>query len=399
MCLCLLGVGVAPLGAQSFTLDTGTVIPIRFVGDLRSGQDTVGSTVVLQTMASVTQGHCMVLAPFRTVWATVSTSKGGRLLGRGGTLGLTTDSIRRRSGAVVPAVGVLASLEWPGAHILPSGIVEGKHRRVVSAAALPAVAASAGLAIVPVALIGSWSFLRHGAGVEIVAGELGTIRLVAPLHVARAETCHPLTDEARAIHMPALPGIAPRATDRTGLVLGDQFNVILQGTEAQVREAFRAAGWAPEGSRSIGNLMKGSAAVVFSKRDRSVAFSPEYYEGRAQDLGFQRVGLSARDRHHVRLWQLDASPGTWVGAANEDVGLTVALDRMRATHKMDPNIDRERDILAGDLQAGGCARFLGLVALPGAVTSGQNTSAQRFTTDGRTVVLKAGCRVQDLHAR
>lgn len=396
-CLCLLG--VAPLGAQAFTLDTGTVIPIRFVEGLRSGRDAVGTAVVLQTMASVMQDQCMVLAPFRTVWATVSTSKGGRILGRGGALGLTADSLRRRSGDVVALEAVLDSLEWPGARILPSGIVEQKHRKLAAAAALPAVAATGGLAIVPVALIGSWSFLRDGAGVEIVAGELGSLRVVAPLELARAASCQPLTDEALAIHLPTLPGIAPRATDRSGLILGDQFNVILQGTEAQVREAFRAAGWAPEGSRSLANLMKGSAAVVFDKRDRSVAFSPEYYEGRAQDLGFQRVGLSARERHHVRLWQLDAHPGTWVGAANEDVGLKVALDRLSATHRMDPDIDRERDILAGDLEAGGCARFLGLVALPGAVTSGRNTSAQEFSTDGRSAILKTGCRTHHLQPR
>jgi hypothetical protein len=56
---------------------------------------------------------------------------------------------------------------------------------------------------------------------------------------------------------------------------------------------------------------------------------------------------------------------------------------------MDPDIDSERDVVTGDLQAGGCAQFLGLVELPGAVTSGRNTSNQPFYTDGKAALLRA----------
>ena len=379
--------------AQSDTLHPGTRLPVRFVQGVRSGKDSVGSVILLQTMAAVTRDSCVMLAPFRTVWARISTSKGGRMFGRGGQLGLTTDSLRRLAGEILLVEAILDSLEWvrSGAKLLPSGVVEQGGRKVVSAAILPAVAASGGLAVVPVALIGGWAFLHKGAGVEIVAGELAGVRLLEPIAIASPASCSPLTDDHITLAPPRLPDFSPRATDQSGLVLGDQVNVILLGTEEEVRQAFRAAGWTDEGVRSLSNIVRGSAAVVFKGQDQRVPFSPEFYEGRVQDLGFQRVGLDARERHHIRLWRLDADSTVWVGAANEDVGFKVAPFRLSATHRMDPDIDHERDILTRDLEAGGCATLLGMVAPKGAVTKGRNTSRQAFTSDGRAAVLRAGC--------
>lgn len=380
--------------AQGDTLHAGTHLPVRFVQGIRSGQDRVGTVVLLQTMAAVTRDSCVMLAPYRTVWATVSTSRGGRMFGRGGELGLNTDSLRRRSGEILLVEAILDTLEWEraGSRLLPSGVIQEHGRSAVKAAILPAVAATGGLAVVPVAVIGGWSLLHKGAGVEIVAGELAGVRLMEPLAIRTPASCQPLTDDHTTLAPPQLPNFAPRATDQSGLILGDQFNVILLGTEEEVRQAFRAAGWTSEVARSLGNIVRGSAAVVFKRQDQRVPFSPEFYQGRVQDLGFQRIGLNARERHHIRLWRLDADTTVWVGAANEDVGFKVAPFRLSATHRMDPDIDHERDILTSDLEAGGCARLLGLVALPGAVVSGHNTSRQAFTSDTRASVLRAGCQ-------
>ncbi len=176
------------------------------------------------------------------------------------------------------------------------------------------------------------------------------------------------------------------------MVLGDEVNIVILGTRHDVASAFFAAGWQFEAERSAINLLRGSASVVFKGTDTRVPFSPEYYEGRVQDLGFQRTGINARLRHHIRLWQLDSDSTVWIGAANEDIGFKFDPLTLSATHRMDPDIDRERDVVTGDLQAGGCAQFLGLVALPGAVTSGHNTSNQAFVTDGKAALLRAdGC--------
>ena len=48
----------------------------------------------------------------------------------------------------------------------------------------------------------------------------------------------------------------------------------------------------------------------FAVRERAV---------QVEDLRFERASLSARARHHVRLWRADASDTLWAAAATEDL--------------------------------------------------------------------------------
>ncbi len=384
-----LALAATPLAAQQETLPVGSRVPIRFVEAVKSGRDKVGTTVILQSMAAVRKDTCVMLAPFRTVYASVSSSRGGRLFGRQADLAIQVDSIRRQSGHVLKMSAVLDSLEWlpGGGRITASGTVVQRGRGMVSKALLPAAAATGGLALVPVALIGGFSLARKGPSLDIVAGELGLVRLTEPLVIPDPASCHKAGAET--LVLPKLPRFTPRVTDKSGMVLGDEVNIVILGTRHEVASAFFAAGWQFEAERSMMNLFRGSAAVVFKGTDTRVPFSPEYYEGRVQDLGFQRTGINARLRHHIRLWQLDSDSTVWIGAANEDIGFKFDPLTLSATHRMDPDIDSERDVVTGDLQAGGCAQFLGLVELPGAVTSGRNTSNQPFYTDGKAALLRA----------
>ena len=55
---------------------------------------------------------------------------------------------------------------------------------------------------------------------------------------------------------------------------------------------------------------------------------------------------------------------------------------------MDPDIDRERDYIVVQLEAGGCANLLEVVLLPGAATDVKNAAAQQLVTDGRSAVIQ-----------
>jgi hypothetical protein len=116
--------------------------------------------------------------------------------------------------------------------------------------------------------------------------------------------------------------------------------------------------------------------------------STEYFEGRSQDAAYELQGPSARKRHHIRVWELDDAPGVIVGAANEDVGVTFDPLRGRATHRVDPEIDRERDYITTQLEAGGCADLLDFVKLPGALTQTTTASGQRLISDARSAVVR-----------
>jgi hypothetical protein len=179
------------------------------------------------------------------------------------------------------------------------------------------------------------------------------------------------------------------------MVLGDQINFVLLGTRGEVDSAFAAAQWHPRVQNTLTNEVTGASAVVFNRQSSHVAFSNAYYEGRVEDLAYERPGPTARERHHIRLWSIDSARTIWVGAADEDIGLKMNLMKFEATHRVSPDIDDERDILTRDLEAGACAVLIGYVHEPGAVTSGVNAWGQDIKSDGRAAVLKVGCRALD----
>jgi hypothetical protein len=391
--------------ALADTLPAGALLPVRFVHGIVSGRDTVGEPIMLQTMASIDRNGCVMLAPFRPVYARIAESRGGRSFGKGGVLAIATDSLRRRTGVVLPITAILDTLEWlPGNLTLDDGTVRRHRRKALGTAAAPAAAAggmvlaTGGLAIVPVAIVGALSWAWKGGPVSIEAGELASLKLEAPLVIPSVATCRKENVSAMAATeelLASLPHFSPRSTDRSGMVLGDQINFVLLGTRGQVDSAFAAAQWHPRVENTISNEVTGATAVVFNRQSSHVAFSNAYYDGRVEDLAFERPGPTARDRHHIRLWSIDSARTIWVGAADEDIGLKMNLMKFEATHRVSPDIDDERDILTRDLEAGGCAAFIGYVHEPGAVTSGVNAWGQDIRSDGRAAVLKVGCRALD----
>jgi hypothetical protein len=186
----------------------------------------------------------------------------------------------------------------------------------------------------------------------------------------------------------ALPAFVPRTRDRSGDRLGDPLNLILIGSADAVDAAFARAGWMRADRPTVGAIAKEVEAVLVERPAPRAPVSTQYFAGRPQDLAYEVPGSDARRRHHVRLWALDPAREVWVGAANEDVGVIFKPWKLEATHRIRPDIDRERDRLVRDLEAGGCAAAVAYVRLPGAVVAGRNAAGQPFVTDARTAVVR-----------
>jgi hypothetical protein len=115
------------------------------------------------------------------------------------------------------------------------------------------------------------------------------------------------------------------------------------------------------------------------------------FDGRAQDLAFEKpVGDSADRRHHVRFWRTDvlADDGRpiWLGAASFDRGVGLSHDTGAITHHIGPDVDAERDFLIGDLTAAGQLASASEVAGIGATNTGRNGGGDPYFTDGKAVV-------------
>lgn len=115
------------------------------------------------------------------------------------------------------------------------------------------------------------------------------------------------------------------------------------------------------------------------------------FEGRAQDLAFERpVGDSADRRHHVRFWQTDATGDDgrplWLGSASFDRGVGLSHDTGAITHHIGPDIDAERDGLMRDLAAAGMLISTSEIPGVGATKTGRNGEGDPYFTDGKAII-------------
>lgn len=155
--------------------------------------------------------------------------------------------------------------------------------------------------------------------------------------------------------------------------------------------AFAVAGWYTADAVSLRTAIDIGESVLFSRPYPDAPMSRLLFEGRAQDLAFEKpVGDSADQRHHVRFWQTntvgDDGRPLWLGAASFDRGVGLSRDTGAITHHIAPDIDAERDFLVGDLAKAGLLASTSEMAGIGATKTGRNGGGDPYFTDGMAVV-------------
>jgi hypothetical protein len=199
-------------------------------------------------------------------------------------------------------------------------------------------------------------------------------------------------------HQNGLAGL-PMVTRTAQDIPGDPLNVGLIGSQEDVVRAMHAAGWSPADPITLETSLKIAGSVLLDRPYRDAPVSPLFYQGRREDLAFEKeVGSSADRRHHVRFWKtLDSgSEGrpVWLGSVTFDRGSGLSRYTGQITHHIAPDIDAERDGLVGDLVRAGMVTTTYTVTGVGPTLNGHNGEGDRYYTDGeiRMGVLVVGGR-------
>lgn len=190
----------------------------------------------------------------------------------------------------------------------------------------------------------------------------------------------------------------PMVTRTSQGIAGDPINVGLVGTRETILCAMHAAGWYPADPITLRSSIEIVGSVILDRPYRDAPVSPLFYQGRREDLAFEKpVGVSADRRHHVRLWEVlkagDESEPVWLGAASFDRGVGLSAYTGQVTHHIAPNVDSERDELAADLRNAKVVVAAYEVSGVGPTLDGRNGEGDRYYTDGdiRISRLVPGC--------
>jgi hypothetical protein len=182
---------------------------------------------------------------------------------------------------------------------------------------------------------------------------------------------------------------------------GDPINVGLVGTKADVLCAMHAAAWYPADPITFRSSVEIVGSVVLDRPYRDAPVSPLFYQGRREDLAFEKPdGSSADRRQHVRFWEVlkrgDEGRPVWLGSATFDRGVGLSRDTGQVTHHIAPDIDAERDRLTDDLKAAKVVEAIYEVSGIGPTLFGRNGEGDRYYTDGEIKIsrLVAGCNMK-----
>jgi hypothetical protein len=185
------------------------------------------------------------------------------------------------------------------------------------------------------------------------------------------------------------PGLAslPMVTRTSTGIPGDALNVGLVGSKEDVLRAMHAAGWFPADPITLRTSIEIVGSVVLDRPYHDAPVSPLYYEGKKEQLAFEKPdGRSADKRHHVRLWLVlekgtDGRP-VWLGSITFDRGVGLSHDTGQVTHHIAPDIDAERDLLMRDLREAGMVQTFFQISGTGPTLLGRNGEGDPYYTDG-----------------
>jgi hypothetical protein len=198
-------------------------------------------------------------------------------------------------------------------------------------------------------------------------------------------------------HQKALANLTMVTRTANGIP-GDPINVGFVGSREDVLCAMSAAAWYPADPITLRSSIEIVGSVLFDRPYYAAPVSHLYYNGKRQDLAFEKpVGTSADRRNHVRLWRVldrgQEGRAVWLGAATFDRGVGLSHDDGRVTHHIRPDIDAERDALTSDLKTAKVVQTIYEVAGIGPTVDGHNGEGDPYYTDGeiKISVLVAGC--------
>jgi hypothetical protein len=186
--------------------------------------------------------------------------------------------------------------------------------------------------------------------------------------------------------------IPRRIADKAGNP-GDMVNFLILGSEDAMQKVFTTAGWVKVDADVKASVLHGIIESISKESYLTMPMSQLYLFGRPQDYGWahaEPISVVA-SRNHLRVWKapfLAAGETLWVGAATHDVGFERDQRNNGITHKIDPDIDLERDYVEKTLTATGLVSELSHFTPDNPMKEAKTATGGSFHSNGQVLILK-----------
>jgi LssY C-terminus len=208
----------------------------------------------------------------------------------------------------------------------------------------------------------------------------------------------PAREVARQV--PSMPGIdntlfakIPRRIGDEQGDPGDMVNFLIIGNEDGMKKVFTTAGWVKVDADVKSTILAGALASFSKESYLTMPMSPLYLFGRHQDYGWAHAEPIAvvASRNHLRIWKAPFTVNgqmLWVGAATHDIGFEKDQRNNGLTHKIDPNIDLERDYVEKTLCSTGLVSEVTHFLPQNPLQEAKTATGGGFHSNGQVLVMK-----------
>lgn len=231
--------------------------------------------------------------------------------------------------------------------------------------------------------------------VNLASNERGEGRYSVKITVQRAAATK-VDRQAQAarvveISQEQLDSLPLRVVDPEGTE-GDKVNFLIVGSEAKVVNALKSTGWVQVDSTVKDSIINAILVSMSKQAYLTIPMSQLMMFDRVQDYGFAHAVpyVVVAQRHHFRIWKAPFQVGgqdLWVGAGTHDIGFEKDQRNGKITHKIDPEVDKERDYIGQTLEESGLVVKTAYMRPKNAITEAKTAHGASFRSDGRTLVV------------
>jgi hypothetical protein len=197
-----------------------------------------------------------------------------------------------------------------------------------------------------------------------------------------------------------MPGIDPalftkiprRIGDKAGDP-GDMVNFVIIGNEDAMKNVFQTGGWVHVDADVKATFLHGFMESMSKESYLTMPMSILYLFGRPQDYGWAHAEpiQVVMSRNHLRVWKAPFEVNgqmAWVGAATHDIGFERDQRNNGLTHKIDPNVDLERNYVEKTLTSTGLVTEVEHYLPDNPLKTAKTATGGEFHSDGHVLILK-----------
>ncbi len=160
-----------------------------------------------------------------------------------------------------------------------------------------------------------------------------------------------------------------------------------------MKRVFTSAGWVKVDSDVKDTVLHGIIESLSKESYLTMPMSPLYLFGRAQDYGWAHAEPISvvKSRNHLRIWKAAFQVNgetLWVGAATHDIGFERDQRNNGVTHKIDPDIDLERDYVEKTLASTGLVTEITRFLPDKPMKEARTATGGTFHSNGEVLILK-----------